>query len=155
NVTGFLTLANTTSQPVKALVQISDSHAKVLGTYNVTISPEGMKTLDLKELESAPTTEGGVRVSYLGQPESLLINGGLEDPNVGYSAGLRFAPPVRPTPPMAHATTPQGIAEVGLMAGAADPMMHFPANTTFTPYSILHNNSTAPLSVTPTLWWMQ
>ncbi len=155
NVTGFLTLANTTSQPVKALVQISDNLTKVLGTYNVTISPEGMKTLDLKELESAPTTEGGIRVSYVGQPESLLINGGLEDPNVGYSAGLRFAPPVRPAPPMSHATTPQGIAEVGLMAGAADPMMHFPAGTTFTPYSILHNNSTGPLSVTPTLWWMQ
>jgi hypothetical protein len=41
------------------------------------------------------------------------------------------------------------------MAGAADPMMLFPAATTFTPYSILRNVSNAPISVTPTLWWMQ
>jgi hypothetical protein len=40
------------------------------------------------------------------------------------------------------------------MAGAADPMMSFPAGTTFAPYSVLRNVSDAPLSVMPTLWWM-
>ena len=33
-------------------------------------------------------------------------------------------------------------------------MMSFPAGTTFTPYSVLRNVSDAPISVTPTLWWM-
>jgi hypothetical protein len=40
------------------------------------------------------------------------------------------------------------------MSGAADPMMLFPAGTTFTPYSVLRNVSDAPISVTPKLWWM-
>jgi len=155
NVTGFLSLSNTTSRPMQALVQISDSHATVLGKHTVNISAGGMKTLNLQELESAATKEGGIRVSYTGEPETLLINGGLEDPNVGYSANLRFAPPVRPVPPFAHATTQMGIAELGLMAGAADPMMRFPAGTTFTPYSVVRNVSNAAVNVKPTLWWMQ
>lgn len=47
------------------------------------------------------------------------------------------------------------IAEIGLMTGAADHMMQFPAGTTFTPYSVLRNVSNAPLSLTPKLWWME
>lgn len=46
-------------------------------------------------------------------------------------------------------------AELGLMVGAADPMMLFPQGTTFTPYSVLRNVSGVPLSLTPTLWWME
>lgn len=155
NVTGFLTLSNTAPQPIKTLVQVTDNHAKVLGTYNVTVSAEGTKTLNLQELQTAPTNEGGIRVSYVGPSEALLINGGLEDPSVGYSANLRLAPLQHPLPPMSHASTQQGIGELGLMVGAADPMMRFPAGTTFTPYSVLRNVSTSPISVTPALWWMQ
>ncbi len=40
------------------------------------------------------------------------------------------------------------------MAGPADPMMAFPAGTTFTPYSVLRNISESLISVTPTIWWM-
>ena len=50
---------------------------------------------------------------------------------------------------------PVTMAELGLMSGAADPVMLFPAGTTFTPYSILRNVSDAALSITPTLWWME
>jgi hypothetical protein len=45
--------------------------------------------------------------------------------------------------------------ELGLMIGAADPMMAFPGGTKFTPYSLLRNTSRLPAVVTPTLWWMQ
>ena len=70
---------------------------------------------------------------------------------MGYSATLPFAlEPVDPSKP-----APINIAELGLMAGAADPMMLFPAGTTFTPYSMLRNVSDAPVLVTPTLWWME
>jgi len=155
NVTGFLTLSNTTSQPIKAIVQVSDNQATVLGTYNVTVTAGGMKMLNLQELQTASAGEGGIRVSYVGEPDSLLINGGLEDPSVGYSANLRFSPRVRPAPPMSQVNAPLGIAEVGLMVGPADPMMRFPAGTIFTPYSVLRNVSTASMLITPTLWWMQ
>jgi hypothetical protein len=74
----------------------------------------------------------------------------LEDQAVNYSANLPFAPgPVTPAN-----TTPTTIGELGLMSGAADPVMLFPAGTKFTPYSVLRNVSDAPISVTPTLWWM-
>jgi hypothetical protein len=157
NVTGFVTLANTSFQPLTAKVQIGDGRAAVLGTHTVTISPHGMKTLNLQELHSAPTAAGGVRVSYVGPQDALLINGGLEDPSVGYSANLRFnsnaSVPVLPA--YAHLTAPTSVAILGLMVGAADPMMSFPAGTTFTPYSVLRNTSGLPITVTPTLWWMQ
>jgi hypothetical protein len=155
NVNGFLTLANTTSQAITAVVQVSDNRAALLGTHTITVSPQGMKTLNLQELQTATTTEGGIRIKYVGQPDALLISGALQDSGVGYSATLHFAPPARPLPPMARATTQRGIAALGLMTGAADPMMRFPAGTTFTPYTVVRNVSTGPISVSPTLWWMQ
>jgi hypothetical protein len=82
--------------------------------------------------------------------QTLIVNGALEDQAVGYSADLSFATDAV----SASGPTPETIAELGLMAGAADPMMSFPAGTTFTPYSVLRNVSDAPLAVTPTLWWM-
>ncbi|MBV9759862.1 MAG: hypothetical protein JO340_04800, partial [Acidobacteriaceae bacterium] len=41
------------------------------------------------------------------------------------------------------------------MTGLADPMMGFPAGTTFTPYSVLRNVSDEAISITPRLYWMQ
>ena len=155
NVTGFLTLANISTQPITAVVQISDDHAAVLGTQTITVSPQGMKTLNLQELLTAPTNQGGLRISYVGQQGTLLINGGLEDTSVGYSANIYFSADPINLPSQAKLMPQNGVAELGLMVGAADPMMHFPAGTTFTPYSVLRNVSSSPVSITPTLWWMQ
>ena len=41
------------------------------------------------------------------------------------------------------------------MVGAADPMMRFPAGTTFTPYSVLRNISDQPTTIAPTVYWME
>jgi hypothetical protein len=151
NVTGFVALANLSSQPAQASVQISDKDGKPLAEHNVTVSPHGMKMVTLRELATLKETQGGVRVVSSETTDNLVINGGLEDQAVGYSATLPFAAePVDPSKPV-----PINIAELGLMAGAADPMMLFPAGTTFTPYSVLRNVSDAPVSVTPTLWWME
>ena len=155
NVTGFLALANTTSRPITSKIEVSDSHASALGSRTITIAPQGMETLDLLELQSASTNAGGIRVSYIGEQDALIVSGGLEDVGVGYSANIPFAPPAHPAPPMAKPTVPQGIAELGLMSGAADPWMHFPAGTIFTPYSVLRNATNRPISVTPTLWWTE
>jgi hypothetical protein len=46
-------------------------------------------------------------------------------------------------------------AELGLMTGAADPMMHFPGGTLFRAYSVVRNLGAQPISVTPVLYWMQ
>jgi hypothetical protein len=156
NVTGFVSITNTSSQPLTAHVQITDNKATVLGAHTVTISPNGTKTLDIQEIQSAPTSEGGIRVSYSGLEDALLVNGGVQDQSVGYSATLHFADVGVPVLPAgATLNTPMAIAELGLMVGAADPMMAFPAGTTFTPYSVLRNISSTAVSLTPTLWWMQ
>ncbi|MGH9511694.1 MAG: Ig-like domain-containing protein [Terriglobales bacterium] len=150
NVTGFIALANISSRPIQVSVTVIDNQANSLGQHQVTVSPQGMKLVDLAELASATVTQGGIQIASDATTDNLIVNGGLEDSTVGYSANLPFAAgPV--TPSTAAATT---IAELGLMAGAADPMMLFPAGTTFTPYSVLRNVSSAPISVTPTLWWM-
>ncbi len=158
DVTGFVALANVTSQPVQATVQVSDNQANSLAQHTVTISPHGMKLVNLTELPSALGTEGGINITYTGLPDSLVINGGVQDEAVGYSAGLAFASsPLQPSqlPSNMKLTEFNSIAELGLMAGAADPMMNFPAGTTFTPFSVLRNISNAPISLTPTIWWMQ
>jgi hypothetical protein len=132
-------------------VQVTDKQGKPLSEHNVTVSPHGMKMVALRELATLKDTQGGVRVVSSETTDNLVINGGLEDPAVGYSATLPFAfEPVDPSKP-----APINIAELGLMAGAADPMMLFPAGTTFTPYSVLRNVSDAAVLVTPTLWWME
>ena len=150
-VTGFVAVANTSSKSIDASVQVSDSAGNPMATHDMTISPHGTKMLDLPELLYPNTNDGGIRVTYDGPANALAINGGLQDQAVGYSTDLRFA-----SAPAASAKASQAtIAELGLMVGAADPMMAFPAGTRFTPYSVLRNVSDAPATATPTLWWME
>jgi hypothetical protein len=151
NVTGFISLLNTSSQAVEVNLQLLDNANAVFANHTTVVSPHGMKTVALDELLNETSAVGGIQISFNGTKTDLQIYGGLEDRNVGYSAQL----PVVAVPDASAKQNGVSIAELGLMAGAADPMMSFPANTTFTPYSVLRNASDAPISVTPTLWWMQ
>jgi hypothetical protein len=151
NVAGFVALSNVLAQPVRANIQISDSQGQAIKEHVVTVSPHGTKIVKLDELQFAPSPAGGVSVNYQGPKDGLLINGGLEDPSNGYSATLRLYPAssLLVKPPA------QGYGELGLMAGAADPMMSFPAGTVFTPYSVVRNITDQPIGITPVLWWME
>jgi len=150
NVTGFVALSNTLAQPVSASVVVGDSQGKLMTQHTVTVSPHGTKLVKLNEMQSAPSAEGGITVTYQGPMEGLQVNGGLEDPGSGYSVTLRFH-----SPPSPSAKPPAGgYAELALMAGAADPMMAIPAGTVFTPYSVIRNTTARPIGVTPVLWWM-
>jgi hypothetical protein len=149
NVTGFVTLSNTTVEAVTAKLELSDNHGSDFWRDTVTISPHGTKLIELNQLLSAPTSEGGIRVSYSGSENDLLINGGLQDQTNGYSASLHFTEPM-----LLPSTSNVTIAELGLMSGPADPMLAFPADVVFTPYTVLRNSSSAPITGTPTFWWM-
>ncbi|SRR6266851_5549910 len=81
----------------------------------------------------------------------VLVSGGLEDEAVGYSAHLLLIP----LPDASAKVSDASYTALGLMSGAADPMMSFPAGTVFTPYAVARNVSNQPVTVTPTLWWMQ
>jgi Bacterial Ig-like domain (group 2) len=148
--TGFVVLSNTTEQPLPATVEVSDANASSLGVYQVTISPHGTKRVELQELSSSVNSLGGLYVAFSGTTDALIVNGGLEDPSKGYSASIPFGPP----PDASAKTSTVSYAEIGLMTGQADPMMHFPAGTVFTPYSVLRNLNRQPVSITPALWWM-
>jgi len=104
-------------------------------------------------LEQQPAgSAGGLRILHTGTVEGLLINGQLEDQASGYSANLPFHYSFTST---SKQTGPEVYAELGLMTGAADPMMQFPAGTAFTPFSVARNVSDQPISVTPSVYWMQ
>src|ERR1700693_639348 len=49
----------------------------------------------------------------------------------------------------------RNFAELGLMVGAAEPMMEVPVEPVFTPYSWAHNVSALPVSLTPVFYWME
>ena len=111
--------------------------------------------LALDALKAAASDTGGVYLTHDGPERGLDINGGLQDQAVGYSAHLRIWP--QPQPPTAsQPQSPQtmNISELGLMAGAADPMMNFPSGTVFTPYTLVRNISEQPAALSPELWWM-
>ena len=150
-VSAFVALSNTSEQPVKAQLQVGDSASNSLGAHSVTVSPHGTKIVNLRELQFASGSAGGLRVTYYGAANQLIINGGLEDQANGYSASLPFAP--APASPPKESV--QSYAELGLMNGAPDPMMQFPAGTTFTPYSVLRNVSDQPATLTPNIYWME
>ncbi len=151
NVTGFVALANISSRPIRAAIKVLDDQGTNIDTREVTVSPNGTKVVSLPGLQSTSAKQGGIQVAYDGPSQALDVTGGLEDQDIGYSASVRFAP----APSASEAASEDTTAELGLMAGAADPMMLFPVGTTFTPYSILRNISDGPLLIKPTLWWMQ
>jgi hypothetical protein len=151
NVTAFVSVANLSSKTASTIVQVSDSEGNSIGGHTVSISPKGMKVLTLPELQATASKAGGIRITSTETSTNLVVNGGLEDQQTGYSANIPF------TGDLVPAAKPQQavVAELDLMSGTADPMMLFPAGTTFTPYSVLRNVSSAPLTVTPTIWWTE
>jgi Bacterial Ig-like domain (group 2) len=149
-VTGFVALSNVLDKPAHAKVIVTDEGVAPIATHSVTVPAHGTSLVNLDELDTAPGSQGGVRVTYDGPTDGLEINGGLQDPAVGYSARLPLHFPPITTAPHANLS----YAALDLMKGAADPMMSFPAGTTFTPYSVVRNISNQPATVTPTVWWM-
>ena len=79
DVTGFVALANTTSAAITATVQLTDNAGAPYSTHTVTISPQGMKLVELPEVGSVSAPAGGIQVTYNGPPSGLIANGGLEE----------------------------------------------------------------------------
>ena len=151
NVDGFLALSNTLGTAVSTTVQVTDAGNRSLGEYSVTVSPHGTKMVELREVKNASSGAGGLRITYDGPEHGLVVNGGLEDLATGYSAEMPLRPPLH----VNEKSTSTTWTELGLMTGAADPMMSFPTDTVFSPFSLVRNVSDEPVAVTPTLYWME
>ena len=153
DVTGFVGLSNTTAAPVDATVKMSDKSGNQVGEYSIRVSPHGTKTIILDALNTMPAASaGGLRILHSGTMEGLLISAGLESTSSGYSANIPFHYAFNIAPRKA---TSEDYAELGLMAGPADPMMRFPADTVFAPFSVVRNVSDQPVSVSPSIYWME
>lgn len=150
DVTAFVALSNATGSPINATVQATDAKNNILDSHQLTVSPHGTKMIHLSELHTTVDQGGGVQVTYSGPEDGLMINAAVEDEAVGYSASLALGPPPKPK----AQAVPTTFAEIGLMAGTADPMMSFPVGTIFRPYSVVRNISDQPTTVKPTVWWM-
>jgi Bacterial Ig-like domain (group 2) len=151
NVTGFVALSNVSAQAISASVQLTDNQSIPVTEQTITVSPHCTKLIRLSELQQSAALEGGIRITYGGSEDDLIANGGLEDIATGYSAAL----PLRLAATMQEDLPASSYAALGLMTGAADPMMSFPEGTSFSPYSVMRNVSAKPISVIPTLWWME
>jgi hypothetical protein len=150
NVSGFVAVSNPGTQAVVANLTVSDSQGKPFGQHTVAVSPHGTKMVALDELPPVAGASGGLRLSYAGPENGLLVSAGLRDDASGYSANIPFVPSSAP----AENVSTTSYAELGLMTGAADPMLSFPAGTTFKPYAVVRNISNQPAVITPNLWWM-
>lgn len=147
NVGGFLTLLNTSMSSLAVTVELFDSQRKASLTRTAEIPSHNTVMLDLGQMLAtlAPkNAAGGIRISYLGGRDALVVEGGLEDDAKGYSAPLVIAPSIwqsggKPAPVAAPTTFNLGSA--GLLIGEQEPMMQFPQGTRFEPYVVVRNTS--------------
>jgi hypothetical protein len=152
-VTGYVALSNISKGPVDAKVQTTDGQNKLLGNQTVELSPNSTKLVQLSEIQPmVGGSAGGLKVMYSGPGDGVIMSGGLEDQSTGYSAILPFH---LMSPPDSKASTEEKYAELGLMIGAPDPMMAFPSDLIFRPFSIVRNADSSAVTVTPVLYWME
>jgi len=146
-VSGFLGISNTSSHPVSiTLVVTAAGVAAQPKIESITLPSHNtaMLTLDL-----GSSTKGGIRLSYHGDPQDIVLSGGLENALEGYSAQIPFVLIDRSAP-----EEDIGVGSAGLMNGAPDPMMMFPAGTQFHVYIAVRNISLQKLPVVATIYYM-
>jgi hypothetical protein len=147
DVNGFLALVNVARRPINVQVQVLSEYGAF--ERERTIHLEANETSNLDLLEDTKGSYGGIRVTHHGAEKDIVLVGGLENPQEGYSAQIPFLTITPETKPSAVA-----VSSVGLMLGTPDPMMKFPSGTQFGIYLALRNTSERPISVIPTLYYM-
>jgi IPT/TIG domain len=156
NVSAFVALSNPGQNAIAADLAVSDRQGNLISRHSAAVPAHGTKIIALNELQQISSSSGGLELAYQGPDNSLLVNAALRDDSSGYSASIPFVP--APPAPVADSSTPSSstasYAELGLMTGAADPMLRFPPYTVFTPFSVARNISRQPVAVTPNLNWM-
>jgi hypothetical protein len=146
---GFVSLVNTGGSAIETSLQTYDPSGQLLNIASTVVAARATGLLDVRELlgKSPGAQHGGVRVSFSGLSEALVVNGGIEDDNKGFSASLPFESSMAGMaigPPLA-------LAHAGLMLGQQDPRMGYPKNIVFKPYAFARNVSGSAVTVTPAL----
>jgi len=152
-VGGFVSVSNASGGVRNVSVQAVTASGNAQPAQSLTLAPHASQMLDLVSLvgRALKTGEaGGLRVEFTGLMGEVNVTGGLENRQEGYSAVMPFW-----TPPVASSGSLVTMAHAGLMVGAADPLMGFPAGTRFSPYFALRNLTTQAIPVSLTLYTEQ
>lgn len=161
-VEGFVGVTNTMGESLNVHVAVSNSQGLGGPGRIFELRPHTTELVKLSELYPVPGSahetgalpwthqRGGVTVSYDGPAEAILLSGGLENSAEGFSAPIVF----RSVRPGKSGDDTVSYASVGIMVGNPDPMMEFPSGTKFTPYTILRNADSQPITVQPRLFYL-
>jgi hypothetical protein len=152
-VTGFVGLANRTSQFVQVSLQAIGAIGTATAAQTVVLGSHTTKLLSLDDLiATLPGNQrltGGLRIVFVGKSSDVMITGGLENQAEGYSALIPFA--LHNT--ASDAPSSITLASTGIMVGHPDPAMKFPTGTVFFPYTYLRNVSASPMKVDHALYY--
>lgn len=88
-VDGFIALANTNQLETTAQIAFNDAQNHPIAQQSVAVPAHGTKLLSLSELLGSVKNidaTGSVSIRYKGVANSFLVNEGIEDGKVGYSA---------------------------------------------------------------------
>ena len=151
---GFVSLSNTTAVEQTITVQAVAADGLVQSEQSVVLAPHANQMLELVTLmgrQLKAGEAGGLRVRFTGLRGEVNVVGGLKNAKEGYSAVIPFW-----TPPSGSAqATMVTIGHAGIMIGAPDAMMNFPAGTRFVPYLALRNLTAQSIPVLLTLYTEQ
>ncbi len=154
-VGGFVAISNSTQQPKQVTIQLVAEHGRQMQPEAVLLAPHATQTLDLDALTNVlPKGEnraGGLRLQFDGQIGDINVAGGLANWTEGYSAVMPFWTTMMPMG-KSMPNTVQILSNVGLMVGAPDPMMAFPAGTRFVPYLAVRNTTAHELKLNLTFY---
>lgn len=152
-VTGFVGLANRTSQFVQVSLQVIGAIGTSTTAQTVVLGSHSTKLLSLDDLiANLPGNQrltGGLRIVFVGKSSDVMITGGLENQAEGYSALIPFALHDAASDAPSSIT----LASTGIMVGHPDPAMKFPNGTVFFPYTYLRNVSASPMKVDRALYY--
>jgi hypothetical protein len=152
-VDGFVAITNISGTQVGFTLDLVDTEGQVLARKHLRLVPEVTRFLQLSDLDPGKLIHreaGGIRIRYNGGTHDLVVVGGLENGNEGYSANIPFGI-LADKPNTSNAVS---ISAAGIMVGAPDPMMMFPAGTVFTPFVAMRNTSNRPLQVSSSISYM-
>jgi len=154
STTAFFRLTNVTSSAIKVQFSITDRNNQPIGSDSVVVGPSRTVLHDVRSVLSAESgATGGLDIFYTGHVRGLIVDGGLEDANNGFSASL----PLRQAPTAtASAKLPKQVmlASTGIMIGQPGPGQMFPSQVYFRPWLKLRNVSSSAKDVTVTGTYM-
>ncbi|KAA6462098.1 hypothetical protein DYQ86_10795 [Acidobacteria bacterium AB60] len=147
----FVRLSNATHSVLTAQMTVTDQNNRALARDAIVIRPSETVLRSVPSILAADVSSvGGVDIAYTGQMGGLLVDGGLEDANNGFSAGVSFYGPSQ----VAKPPKPITLASTGIMIGSPGPGLMFPPQVYFRPWLKLRNVSSSPRLVTVTGTYM-